>query len=162
PRFPYFAAQQLATQEIIDADPVFTQNLKTNPAGSIPLVAKFGTGALSSLVQSIYSSKVWPCSEEAWFVAYLIRVLPAAQGKAILEEALERRSDRGCFRSLLGTVSRIVWNPVIEHQAMLSLHDTDPETAENAARALSRSGGAQVESSLWQRLEQWSNTWNHA
>jgi hypothetical protein len=159
PRFPYFAVSELLAQNIPEADPVFAENLKSNPAGTIPLIAKFGTSGLSLHVRSTYLAKEWPCLEEQWFVAYLVRVLPSDDARTILTHALSSRTKRGCFRGLLTGLGRVTWNSVIEREAVVRLDDTDPEVAANASTALARFGSIQTEPALWRRLEQWSNKW---
>jgi len=159
PRFPYFAVSELPAQNIREADPVFAENLKGNPAGTIPLIAKFGTSTLAIQVRSTYLAKKWSCAEEQWFVAYLMRVLSTDEARNILTHAMSLRTDRGCFRGLLPGVGRVTWNSLIEQEAVAKLDDPDPEVAANAASALARFGSIKAESSLWRRLEQWSNKW---
>lgn len=158
PRFPQFAVHELPAQDIPKADAALAENLKTNPAGTIPLVAKFATVALAAQVRSVYEEQSWPCEEEQWFVAYFVRVLPA-EGKDVLAGAMGARKNRGCYQMLLGNVAGNVWNRVVEQQTIATLNDPDPEAAASAAVVLARYGGAAAESRLWKRLEQWSEKW---
>ena len=159
PRFAYFAVNKLPAQDVRDADTVFAENLKTNPSGTIPLIAKFGTNAISSLVRSIYLKKNWPCEEERWFIAYFIRVLPPDEARLILAQALSLRTERGCFRDLFTRVGSVIWNSGIEEEAIAKLNDPDSEVAANASSALAKYGTKNVEPLLWGRLEQWSSEW---
>ncbi len=158
PRFAYLMVNQLTAQGISKADTEFAAEFNQKPAGTIPLVAKFGTGALADQVRAAYQKGHWPCEEETWFLAYFLRTRPS-EGKEALARALANREQRGCHRFLFGELAYIMWTKDVEQQALASLYDPDPETALDAARALAARGSADVESHLWKRLEIWNEKW---
>src|SRR5207244_284103 len=139
---------------IPEADAAFSVLLMTKFRTTLPLAAKFGTVRLADQMRAIYTSAAWPCEEEEWFVIYFAR-----QGENMFPRALADREDRGCHRTVLGRVSRVLWNSIIAGAAMNALNDRDPEVAANAVLALANHGGPDVESLLWKKLEQWSEKW---
>ena len=163
PSFAQFALRELPTQEVPEADPIFSERLTTNLTSTLPFVAKFGSVTLADQIREVFGAKdSWPCAEEESFLAYFARVLPSdgpGGSRDLLARAMAARGHRGCFHWLLGRVARVVWNPVVEEQAILALNDPDPEAAVDAARVLSRYGSASAEALLWKRLEQWSAKW---
>ena len=158
-RLAGFAVRLLPAESFPEADKALSGPLKENLPVALPLVARFATAKLVDQVQTLYKGELWPCMMEEPFTAYFVRVAPEELGRDVLHRALADREQRGCYRSLLGQVGRIVWNPVIEAETILALHDPDPEVAASAAGVLSAEGDAQVEPMLWKRLEQWSEKW---
>jgi hypothetical protein len=158
PRFASLAANRLPAGDVPATNAAFTQALKKDPGSAIPLIARFGTMALTNAVRTAYASHSWPCEEESAFAAYFIRVRPA-EGKQIFQQVMANREQRGCFRLLLGSVARTVWNPVLEELAIATLDDSDSQTAIWATHILADRGSAQVEIALWRKLEQWSDKW---
>ena len=73
PRFAQFAVDRLPGQSVVKADSTFANMLKKDPGPAIPLIAKFGTGALADAVREAYESEQWPCEEEKWSVSYFLR-----------------------------------------------------------------------------------------
>jgi hypothetical protein len=158
PRFASLAAHRLPAQDVPTANVAFTQALMQDPGGAMPLIARFGTMALANAVRTAYASHNWSCDEESAFAAYFIRVRPT-EGKQIFQHIMANREQRGCFRFLLISVARAVWNPVLEELAITTLDDADSQTATWAAHILADRGTAQVEAALWRKLEQWSDKW---
>lgn len=161
-RFAGFAARSIEPQDIAEADGVFKDWIAVDKFGALPLIAKFGSAKLADEMRSRYLAEHWPCAEEASFVIYFVRTLPpSGPGSAgeLLQRALGDREGRGCHHLLLDQVARIVWEPVLEDQAILSLNDPDAETVTSAVHTLARHGSAAVEPFLWKRLEQWSEQW---
>ncbi|HTR34399.1 MAG TPA: hypothetical protein VMH80_00760 [Bryobacteraceae bacterium] len=162
PRFAAFAARKIDAQDIPEADGIFARWLAAGELGALPLIAKFGSAKLAGDMRKRYLAESWPCAEEASFITYFVRTLPpSGSGSAseLLKHALADREGRGCHHFLLNQVGQVVWNPVLENQAILSLDDPDPETAVSAVQALSAHGSAAVEPFLWKRLEQWNERW---
>lgn len=162
PRFAGFAARELKAQDLPEADQVFSRWLAGGDLGALPLIAKFGSAKLAAAMRKRYLSESWPCAEESSFIVYFVRNLPATgPGSAgeLLKRALADREQRGCHHFLLGQVAQVVWKPVLETQAILSLDDPDAETVASAAQTLSAFGSAVAEPFLWKRLETWSERW---
>lgn len=158
-RFATFAVRSLPAQDIPEADDAFSALLKENLRGALPLVAKFGTGRLTGQMLKLYGGELWPCAEEAAFTTYFARTQPNDVGKDVLKRAMADREGRGCYTMLLGQVAEVVWNPIIEAQAIITLNDSDPQAAMSAAGVLAAHGGPKLEPALWKRLEQWSEKW---
>jgi hypothetical protein len=157
-RFAAFSVNVLPPGEIAEAETSFKKALGKNPSQVMPLVAKFGTGALADQVRTAYQNRDWPCEEEKWFLVYFLRT-DLGEGKQALALALANREQRGCHHFLLGQLAYVLWTKEIEQQAIASLNDEDPETAADAARALPARGGPEVEHYLWSRLESWNEKW---
>ena len=152
PRFGSADLHELPAQDVPKADTALAANLKADPEtafSAVPLAAKFGTRRLLHTMLALYEGLVRSCFADEWFVAYFARV-DAEQGKRILAEAMAERENRGCFHSLLSSVSAISWNAVVEQQAINTLTDPDEEAAANAAYTLAQFGGKNV---LFQALE---------
>ena len=98
--------------------------MKENLSGALPLVAKFGTARLGKQMRELYAGELWPCAEEESFTAYFVRTQPDAIAKDILKRAMADRERRGCYRMLLGQVALVIWNPLIEAQARVTLNDS--------------------------------------
>ncbi len=161
-RFAGFAAREIKSQEMPEADTTFSRWLRTGELGALPLIGRFATEKLAIQMRERYLAQSWPCLEEVSFITYFVRTLPpSGKGSAgeLLRRALADREKRGCHHSLLRQVGQIIWKPVLETQAIVSLDDPDPETVASAVYALSTNGGPSVEPFLWKRLEKWSEQW---
>jgi len=162
PRFAGFAVREIPAFEIPEADERLSQLLRSGHSGVLPIIAKFSTAKLGGLMGERYDEGKLPCDEEASFLAYFVRMgtKGEASGAAkLLKQALADREQRGCYRFLLNQIAQVVWNPVIEAQAIASLDDSDAEMATSAVRVLAAHGGPRVEAFLWKRLQRWSESW---
>jgi hypothetical protein len=162
PRFAGFAIKEFPAQDIPEADDSLSALLRTDLRVALPLVAKFGTARLANQMRERYLEQSWPCTEEESFVSYFVRTVPGDGtdgGSNVLRRAMADRERRGCYRWLLNRVASVVWNGVIEAQAIATLDDSDPEAAVSAAQVLAAHGEARVEPLLWKRLERWSERW---
>jgi hypothetical protein len=155
PRFAHYAAMEFPAREMSEANGAFDSLLKTNRTSALLLIARFGTSALADRVREIDPDRL-PCDDESAFVTYFVRI---GEGSQVLKHAMANRQNRGCFKSLLLDVARVVWTGDLERQAVSSLDDPDPEVAAIAAETLSEFGGLKVEAALWRRLEHWSGKW---
>src|ERR1051326_8684623 len=159
PRFAAMALDELPAQDIPKADAAIVANLKTKFSAVFPLAAKFATRQLLEPIRQAYDRRVRACMEEELFVAYMVRV-DAEKGTDALVRAMADRKNRGCFHWLLSGVAHIVWNSVVERQAIVTLKDdVDGQAAGDAATALAAHAGPEVENLLWHRLERWSEEW---
>jgi hypothetical protein len=159
PRFIAIALDVLPAQDVPAVDEVLASKLRTETFGAVRVAAKFATRKLMQPMREAFESrKQMACAFEEPFVAYFVRVDPV-YGKKVLADAMASREKRGCFHSLISRVSRVVWNEVVEQQALGALDDPDGEAAADAARALSSHGGVAMEEQFWPRLEQWSRRW---
>jgi len=66
----------------------------------------------------------------------------------------------GSGLALLTEIGTLQPDPVLEHLAIRSLSDPDPEVAQNAAAYLGSYGSAGAEQALWDRYEAWSREWS--
>jgi hypothetical protein len=106
-------------------------------------------------MRDIYTGTFWPCAEEASFTAYFLRTQPSEVASGLLKAAMADR-ERGCYQMLLAQVAQVIWNPIIEAEAMAMLKDSDPDAAKSAATVLAGYTGPEAEPLLWKRLELWS------
>ncbi|MFN7923829.1 MAG: hypothetical protein U0Q16_27250 [Bryobacteraceae bacterium] len=163
-RFAGFAVREMDARDMPEADAVFLKWLAGEELGSLPLIAKFGSAKLAPEMRKRYLAEPWYCAEEASFITYFVRKLepsgPRSAGE-LLRRALANREGRGCHHFLLSEVAQVVWNPMLEKQAIVSLDDPDSETVASAAHVLSEHGSVAVEPFLWKRLERWSERWRN-
>jgi hypothetical protein len=161
PKFADTAVRELPAQEVPKADEAITANLNSDPMtalSAVPVAAKFGTRRLLRPMLSLYKGPDGPCIMDDWFVAYFVRT-DAAKGAQILSDSMAAREKSACFQSLLGRVAAITWNPVVQEQALRTLTDADGEAASDAARTLAAHGGRELQATLLDSLEQWSEQW---
>ncbi len=102
----------------------------------------------------------WACASQDPVLAYVLRVSPE-QARPRIERAMAARGEgfTACNRYLLGAISEIHYDPVLEDIGLQSLDDPDPQVAANAATMLGRFGSAAAERALWERYASWSATW---
>jgi hypothetical protein len=159
PRFANMALHELPPQDIPAVDALVSNKLKANQIPPLPLAARYASRQVLKPMQQVHAGmKHLACEPEASFVTYFVRV-DATIGKRVLSDAMASRERRGCFRSLLGHVAGVVWNPVVERAALAGLDDPDSGVASDAARVLSIHGGPAAEEALWSHLEKWSERW---
>ena len=68
-------------------------------------------------------------------LAYVIKFDPD-QGGPLLHDALQPRSDTGCYHILFGDLSRYTTNATLTDAAIETINDPDPDTAADALRYL--------------------------
>ncbi len=98
------------------------------------------------------------CAIQTPLLAYFLRVDPQ-YGTEMLKKALSSRKDTGCYKSGLTGLAALYMCPEIERAAVVHLNDSEPGMVSQAAATLGQYGSAAVAESLWNRLEQWHQTW---
>jgi hypothetical protein len=103
----------------------------------------------------------WACEPQDKILAYVLRIDPEI-GERLVERAIAARDPQSnsCRHSVLTDIGALQSDPVLEHLAINSLTDPDPEVALNAAAYLGTFGSANAEQPLWKRYEAWSREWN--
>lgn len=157
-RFCGFTRCDLAPAEIPEADEALKGLLGTGLLRVMPVIARYGSKRLAPAVREASVRQGMGCMFDSPVVAYFVRAIPE-EGALRLRQAMGDRVGRGCYRWLLDEVSAVVWNGVVEAQALATLEDDDAEAATSAARVLERHGSAAVQQALWTRLERWSLKW---
>jgi hypothetical protein len=102
----------------------------------------------------------WACVPQENMLAYLLRTFPQT-AEPLIERAIAARGPEStaCRQSIFLEIGALQSDPLLEHLAMGSLSDPDPQVAGNAAAYLGRYGSAAAEQALWNRYEQWSREW---
>jgi hypothetical protein len=103
----------------------------------------------------------WACDPQDKMLAYLLRVDPAS-ARPLMERAIAARGTQSnaCRHMLFTEIGALQTDPILEHLAMRSLSDPDPEVANNAVGYLGNYGAAGAEQALWDRYEAWSREWS--
>jgi hypothetical protein len=103
----------------------------------------------------------WACDPQDKILAYVLRADPEIGGP-LVERAIAARDvqSNACRHSVLTDIGALQADPVLEHLAIKSLTDPDPEVALNAAAYLGSFGSANAEQPLWDRYEAWSREWS--
>jgi hypothetical protein len=103
----------------------------------------------------------WACEPQSKMLAYVLRVDPETAGP-LIERAIAARGPQSnaCRHSIFTEIGALQSDPVLEHLAVKSLNDQDPEVSNNAAVYLGNFGSAVAEQPLWDRYEAWSREWN--
>lgn len=117
------------------------------------LIARYGSIDILPIVKRRYLTAEgrWACAPQADMLAYFLRV-DAALGASSLAKALTLRQDTRCYRSVLGDVAALYYDPNVEQIAEQSLDDPDQEVETDAAKTLSRHGSPNAKASLLARL----------
>lgn len=102
----------------------------------------------------------WACDPQSKMLAYILRVDPET-AEPLIERAIAARGPQSnaCRHSILTEIGALQSDPVLEHLAVKSLNDQDPEVSNNAAVYLGNFGSASAEQPLWDRYEAWSREW---
>jgi hypothetical protein len=103
----------------------------------------------------------WACDPQDKMLAYVLRVDPQT-ARPLIERAIAARDaqSNACRHMLFTEIGALQTDPILEHLAMRSLADPDPEVANNAAVYLGSYGSAGAEQALWDRYEAWSREWS--
>jgi hypothetical protein len=103
----------------------------------------------------------WACDPQSNMLAYVLRVDPKS-AEPLIERAIAARGPQSnaCRHSIFTELGALQSDPVLEHLAIKSLNDQDPEVSNNAAVYLGNFGSAVAEQPLWDRYEAWSREWN--
>jgi hypothetical protein len=103
----------------------------------------------------------WACDPQAKMLAYVLRVDPEV-AEPLIGRAIAARGSQSnaCRHSIFTEIGALQSDPVLEHLAVKSLNDQDPEVSNNAAVYLGDFGSASAEQPLWDRYEAWSREWS--
>jgi hypothetical protein len=103
----------------------------------------------------------WACDPQSKMLAYILRVDPEA-AEPLIERAIAARGPQSnaCRHSIFTEIGALQSDAVLEHLAVKSLNDQDPEVSNNAAVYLGDFGSASAEQPLWDRYEVWARGWS--
>jgi hypothetical protein len=103
----------------------------------------------------------WACDPQSKMLAYVLRVDPET-AEPLIERAIAARGPQSnaCRHSIFTEIGALQSDPALEHLAVKSLNDQDPEVSNNAAVYLGNFGSPAAEQPLWDRYEAWSREWN--
>ena len=116
-----------------------------------------GASALAGM-KSVFNAHPgqWACDPQSAMLRYFLRLEPEF-GVKVVEASLAARKETGCYHFLFGELGDAL--PKVEPLAIITLNDTDPEVASNAAAALGHWGTASAEAALWARLKRFHQEW---
>ncbi len=153
----------LPDETLPELDQVFMNNFERGEQTEIhsALIERYASSALGSRVSTWLADKVGKtaCYEQDRLLAYVLRV-DATNGAALIRQALTLREDTHCFPSVLSGVAQLHFKPELEKLALEFLDDGDLEVVASAVNLLGRYGSAEAQAPLWQKLEQWHQTWS--
>ena len=153
----------LPDKTLPELDQVFLSNFESGWNSNIhsALIERYGSPNLYARVYALLEGKVgWmACFEQSHLLAYCLRA-NAAGGEALLRQALRAREHTRCYPNALNQVAELHFSPEVEKPALEILDDSDPEIVISAIEVLGKYGSNQVEALLWEKLEQWHQTWN--
>ena len=112
------------------------------------LIGRYASKDILPRVKTFYerSAGRWACDIEDGLITYFLRFDPGYGLSRLL------RVNADCVRESLKEVSETSRWADVEAALIKRLYDTNPLTAQQAAKALGRYGGPRAEKALWERL----------
>ncbi|NOT62934.1 MAG: hypothetical protein HOP19_22215 [Acidobacteria bacterium] len=159
-----FATLALLPDETLpELDQIFMENFERGEESEIhsALIERYASASLSAHVSTLMAEKVgqMACYQQDRLLAYVLRVNEAS-GMALIRQALTLRDDTHCYPNVLNGVAELHFAPELEKLALEFLNDADSEVVNGAVNMLGKYGSAAAAAPLWQKLEQWHQTWN--
>jgi hypothetical protein len=167
PRFSSREVGFLPDATLPEVDKPLAEHLATEdfeqPSNVALLIARYATGAIAPEVIKGLDAHLGKaaCDFQNQLLAFLLRVEPKL-GCPRIERAIAARGKNftACNHSVLGDISAIHYDPLLEHIAINALDDADREVAVRAAEVLEKFGSGAAETALWQRYEAWCKRWS--
>jgi hypothetical protein len=122
------------------------------------LVELFADASALAGMKTVFNAHLgqWACDPQSAMLRYFLKLEPEF-GVKVVEASLAARKETGCYHFLFGELEDAL--PKVEPLAIISLNDTDPEVASNAAAALGHWGTASAETALWVRMKRFHQEW---
>jgi hypothetical protein len=115
------------------------------------LVGRYGTAKIEQEVKGYFAGAPgrWACEQQAWMLAYFLRVDPD-YGRQAFAQCLATRAAPAsrCWGTQFNQVAALIWTPELESLAIAALDDRDAEVPGSAAQALRLKGSRAAKEAL--------------